>query len=627
MGESQTKMLRYNIEKFLKLLHSERNCRQYMTRLIKSASFLLALCLLATACGGDSDSSDTTVPDSVTEPPAVVPTTTTSLSQSSTTTTTSTVPPTTSTTGPPEPVELYPPEGARRFFLFDCEVPEHFEGKSAVIDVLTDDTQIMQIYTEFEFPDCASLSDKIVVRLEHLPPEEAREKILADLGSDEPTLEVIQADLPLLRQLAEEGKLLSLSSYLEANREDYITRDIIDAYMEMATLDGEIYGIPAAADMPLLYLNTLTFYDRDSSDNRDSPESLENPDNPDSLESLEIPESPGSLAPTTFADLIALCQQWSDSTSFLTPLATPEDRGEFFGNLLRAAGGSWLNEDGTPAFASEEGVQAANVMRQLIESCMDENWASYTAEDILRKFSDGDLPMAVLDASYAASLYRRRSTPLWSSYATAVSELAEEVEKGCQDRYRNDEGYLTDDYTPEVRIDCFHEYAGTYLARSSIDRSAVTFAPVPKLFSPDGTYASSPTATFFAIPASVASDESADPELIVRLLLDSTDYDSQQPVKYFGLPTRNAVTPDTLTLLDLSNYTSVYPLSPPFKFAAGDVLEEGLPAELPNPARDIAVNAVGMALSDLDSGKSAETILREAEQEFTEQARDADLLS
>lgn len=566
-----------------------------MTRSIKSASFLLVLCLLATACGGDSDSSDNTVPASITEPPVVEPTTTTSLPQSPTTTTTSTVPPATSTTAPPEPAELYPPQRARDLFPFVCDWPEHFEGKSAVIDVLTDDTQIMQIYTAFEFLECANLSSEIVLRQEHLPSEEAREKILADLGSDEPTLEVIQADLPLLRQLAEEGKLLSLSPYLEANGEDYITRDLIDAYMEMATLDGEIYGIPAVADMPLLYLNTLTFHDRDSQ------------------------------APTTFVDLIALCQQWSDSTTFLTPLATPEDRGEFFGELLRAAGGSWLNEDGAPAFASEEGVQAANVMRQLIQSCMDENWASYTAEDILRKFRDGDLPMAVLDASSAVSLYNRRSTPLWMSYETTVSDLAEERKTDCEDQYRNEEGYLTDDYTDEIRLDCFSEYATTDLAGSLIDLSAVAFAPVPKLFLPDSTYASSPTATFFAIPASVASDESADPELIVRLLLDSTDYDSQQPVKYFGLTTRNAVFPDTLR--DIADYNSVYPLSPPFQFAAGDVLGEGLPAEFPNPARDIAVNAVGMALSDLDSDEPAETILREAEQAFAEQAREADLLS
>ena len=600
-----------------------------MTRLIKSASFLLALCLLATACGGDSDSSDTTVPASGTEPPVVEPTTATSLPQSSTTTTTSAVPPATSTTVPPEPAELYPPQLPReRDFLFDCEMPEHFEGKSAVIDVLTDDTQIMQIYTAFEFLDCASLSSKIDLRAEHLPAEEAREKILADLASDEPTLEVIQADLPLLRQLAEEGKLLSLSPYLEANREDYITRDLIDAYMEMATLDGEIYGIPAVADMPLLYLNTLTFYNRDSSDNLDGQETPDSPDNPDSPETPEnpdgpdnpdSPETPDSLTPATFADLIALCRQWNDSTSFLTPLATPEDRGEFFGDLLRAAGGSWLNEDGTPAFASEEGVQAANVMRQLIESCMDENWASYTAEDILRKFRDGDLPMAVLDASSSVSLYNRRSTPLWMSYETVLSDLAEERETDCEDRHRNEEGYLTDEYTAEIRLNCFQEYDATYLVRSSINRSAVAFAPVPKLFSPDSAYASSPATTFFAIPASVASDESADPELIVRLLLDSTDYDSQQPIKYFGLPTRNAVSPDTLR--DIAHYTSVYPLSPPFQFAAGDVLEEGLPAELPNPARDIAVNAVGRALSELDSDKTAETILREAEQAFTEQAR------
>ena len=594
-----------------------------MTRSIKSASFLLVLCLLATACGGDSDSSDPSVPASVPEPPVVEPTTAASLPQPSTTTTTSTVPPETSTTVPPEPAELYPPQRAReRDFLFDCEVPEHFEGKSAVIDVLTDDTQIMEIYTTFEFLDCASLSSGIVLQQEHLPPEEAREKILADLGSDEPTLEVIQADLPLLRQLAEEGQLLSLSPYLEANREDYITRDLIDAYMEMATLDGEIYGIPAVADMPLLYLNTLTFYDRDSPDDPDVSESPDSQDDPDSTEN---PDGPDSLAPATFADLIALCQQWSDSTSFLTPLATPEDRGEFFGDLLRAAGGSWLNEDGTPAFASDEGVQAANVMRQLIESCMDENWASYTAEDILRKFRDGDLPMAVLDASSAVSLYNRRSTPLWISYETAVSDLAEVREKECEDRYRNEDGYIADEYTAEVRIDCFQEYNSTYLSRSAINRSAVAFAPVPKLFFPASTYASSPTATFFAIPASVASDESADPELIVRLLLDSTDYDSQQPVKYFGLPTRNAVSPETLR--DISDYTSVYPLSPPFQFAAGDVLEEGLPAELPNPARDIAVNAVGRALSELDSDEPAETILREAEQAFTQRAREADLLS
>lgn len=591
-----------------------------MTRLIKSASFLLVLCLLATACGGDSDSSDTTVPASVAEPPVVEPTTATSLPQSSTTTTTSAVPSTTSTTVPPEPAELYPPQLPReRDFLSVCKMQEHFEGKSAVIDVLTDDTQIMQIYTAFEFLDCASLSSEIDLRQEHLPPEEAREKILADLASDEPTLEVIQADLPLLRQLAEEGKLLSLSPYLEANREDYITRDLIGAYMDMATLDGEIYGIPAVADMPLLYFNTLTFYDRDSSDNLETPDSPDNPETPDGPDNPDSPDNRESLTPTTFADLIALCRQWSDSTSFLTPLATPEDRGEFFGDLLRAAGGSWLNEDGTPAFASEEGVQAANVMRQLIESCMDENWASYTAEDILRKFRDGDLPMAVLDASSAVGLYNRRSTPLWMSYEAAVSDLAEERETDCEDRHRNEEGYLTDEYTDAIRLNCLREYDSTYLARSSIHRSAVAFAPVPKLFFPDSAYASSPTATFFAIPASVASDESADPELIVRLLLASTDFDSQQPVKYFGLPTRTSVSPDTL--LDISHYTSVYPISPPFQFAAGDVLEEGLPAELPTPARDIAVNAVGRALSELDSDKTAETILREAEQAFNEQAR------
>ncbi|MEM6529959.1 MAG: extracellular solute-binding protein, partial [Chloroflexota bacterium] len=142
-----------------------------------------------------------------------------------------------------------------------------------------------------------------------------------------------------------QGWLLPLNDLVEQYREEYNLNDIPETVWEGGTLDGNIYGIPMVG-------NTLHFVYR-----QDIFEELE----------LEIPE--------TYDEVIAICDAIGlDNSDYDIPFGIDFSRPrgfelEFF-MLLRAYGGDYLNEDNTPAFNGEEGLQAIAMMQRIAESCV-----------------------------------------------------------------------------------------------------------------------------------------------------------------------------------------------------------------------------------------------------------------
>lgn len=601
----------------------------------------VVLALLAVGCSSSSESSG----------PGTSPDTNPSQTNQPDQPAETTSPPasTTQSTEAPRPTTQYPPREAINNFRQNCSEEDAFEGRSAVVSVLTDDTTLMRIYADYEIRDCAGNSNSIEVSHRTVPEGASSDSIVTELSNPNTDFDVVQVDWNTLQRLIDQDLIYSLTEAFELYRFTYGLNDIRRIYTELASRDDEIYGIPATVDTSLIYFDTIardqfeipgffaTFDDAIEfcmDVNARSSEGVGDSDQPDAPITQRR-----QLTSNDFEHTIAI------------PLALPAERAELFGNILRSLGGSWLDDDNTPAFDSEIGVEALTTLRDLAMNCMSENALDYTQEDALRAFHNREITAAVLDASNAHFIYSDRHTTLWAQYEqnleniveiesnvldceanllaaaeldapeeTILSEgdelsdesLSSPLDLDAPDLFEFDDGSLSD-FELEARAECSEIVGGDIGSYSSLT-SPIGYARLPSAGSDDNPSASPTEIKFFVFPKNSDIRDT----LAIQLILETTDIDSQQSIKYYGVPTRFGVTPEIdESYADFSPETVLSPTNYDITFAA---IINGLPPEtLPNELI-LAKEIVGEAMSQLfDPATTPADILEQAGQDYLDQ--------
>ena len=312
---------------------------------------------------------------------------------------------------------------------------------------------ITDFYAE-ELESCNSV-DNLTVNTQLLASADAQEQVRLALstGGDSP-YDIVHFANSGVAEWGGAGWLLPLNDLIDQYGEEYNLDDIPQAAWDAVTIDGQIYGVPIVG-------NTLHFIYR-----------------------ADIYEEFGLEVPETYDDVIAACETIGlDNRDFDAPFTINLSAGwaweiEFF-QFLRAYGGDFLNEDLTPAFNGEEGVQALELIMSVAEACMGDFGYSFNLNDQEVAMQLGTLP----------------STNMWASRAANMSD-------------------------PE-RTDLM---------------DVIAYAPAPRV-TEDSLRAGSAWNDFYGIPATVTND----PELIFQIIMEAADEESQQRAAATGMTTRLAV--------------------------------------------------------------------------------------
>ena len=251
---------------------------------------------------------------------------------------------------------------------------------------------------------------------------------------------------------ADAGWLHPLNDLIEKYQDEYDYADI--AGQDEFTVDGMVYGIRFERNMRHLFYR------------------------PDLLEKygLEVPE--------TWDDVIAACGVLAEEESILLPFTLQLHAGWAwrveFTELMLGFGGKEINEDGTPAFNSPEGVQALEKLVEIVNACMGEEGLNYSIDDSQTGIATGDIAIA----------------HTWTSRAAAMDD-------------------------PD-----FSDYVGQ-----------IEFAPAPRAL-PDGPHAAYTGGAGFSIPHVTDVDH----ETAFLVIMEAVDLQSQTEASNYSTVSRLAVT-------------------------------------------------------------------------------------
>ncbi len=230
------------------------------------------------------------------------------------------------------------------------------------------------------FLDKCDAVENVDVNVRIMDNAAAREQMaLAFSSGGESPYGIVHQSNSSIQENAWDGHLLPLNEYIDKYREEYELDDIPPVHWEAATFDGQIMGIPMAA-------NTIHLMYR-----------------ADLLEKYELEP------PTTYDEIVNMCQVLEAEESIDVPFTMDLSAGwawtiAFF-EATRSAGGEFFVE-GTnePAFNSPEGVYALEKMKEVIDGCMGDVGLTYTFPDSLRGLGNGNVAMIHTWAGQAPNL-------------------------------------------------------------------------------------------------------------------------------------------------------------------------------------------------------------------------------
>ena len=322
---------------------------------------------------------------------------------------------------------------------------------SASVNMIGWTYPIIDLYAS-ELEACNSV-DNIEVNTQLLDSGSAHDQLRLALGaggtSPYDIIMVTEADI---NSYVAEGWMMPLNDLIDKYEEAYDISDI--SGLADMTVDGDIYGLP-------MEQNTRHLFYR-----------------PDLLEKYMID------VPQTWDDVIDACGALAEEDSIVIPFTTQLHAGWAwrieFSDMVFAFGGQLLNDDNTPAFHGDAGVQAMNKLLEIVDACMGAEGLTYSIDDSQIGIATGELAMAFT----------------WASRAAAMDD-------------------------PD-----FSDYVGQ-----------IEFAPAPRATA-DGLYgATGGTGAGLGIPANIDDD----PELVFQVILEAMDVESQIRASSVGVITRNAV--------------------------------------------------------------------------------------
>ena len=212
--------------------------------------------------------------------------------------------------------------------------------------------------------------------IQFLDSTQATEQMNLDLSTGSPNFEIIQASNNVIGELANQGRLYPLNDLIEKYRDEFDLDKIDPAFLEMGSVDGNIYTIPMVS-------NTLhTFYN------------------------AAIFDELGVEVPNTFDELFALCpvlQEAGYDTAYGMRLSSASCWYIHFDSIISTLGLPSTNPDGTTNWQTPEALEAAKIMVDILEDCSPLN-GSYSVDDVQAGLQAAEIPLGYLWASRAGAM-------------------------------------------------------------------------------------------------------------------------------------------------------------------------------------------------------------------------------
>ena len=224
-----------------------------------------------------------------------------------------------------------------------------------------------------ELEECTS--GNLAVNAQLLALADAQPQIEAELAGDSTDFEIISTSDGTLARHADE--FVDLSAYIEEHWLRFDLGDIPQPFWEAATVDGRILGVP-------LFVNTLhLFYNSQIL----AEYGIEPPDNYD-----ELLVACDTLRAAGFDDPFNMNVNFAGAREIE------------FNSILTSLGGTLINDDNTPGWNTEQGLQAANTFLAVSQRCMSDAGRAMSIDDAQAALLAGTLPMARTWADRAAAM-------------------------------------------------------------------------------------------------------------------------------------------------------------------------------------------------------------------------------
>jgi ABC-type glycerol-3-phosphate transport system substrate-binding protein len=332
---------------------------------------------------------------------------------------------------------------------------------------------------------------------------ENQSKVILSAGGTSP-YEILQAFNGWMPEYIHNQWVLPLNEYVEKYRDEYDLDDISQSLWDVCSDDGVIYGFPFQQNLQHIFYRTDLFEEYN----------------------LQPPKTFDEL----FQVLDVLKEKGDTQYQFALALDGASGAATEFNNALIAFGGEWFDENDNPAFNSEAGVKAIELLKKLLPY-MPREVLSYTNSDVSVAFQQ-EL-VAVIN--------------IWTSRA----------------------GEITDPTVSKVA-----------------DR--VGFAPAPSSVIGGIPYTNW-TQDMFVIPANVGGD----PELIFRFIAETLKYDTMVEAAPLAIGSRSSVAENPSIIAAHPNYVAVmetiengaksYPIKPYFgsaRLIVGSYVAKALAGEI-----------------------------------------------
>ena len=253
----------------------------------------------------------------------------------------------------------------------ECPIPNPEENVD--IDLIGWEFPIVVQYAD-ELEECAE--GNYTFNVQFLDSTQATEQMNLDLATGSPNFEIIQASNNVIGELANQGYLYPLNDLIDKYRDQFDLDQVDPAFLEMGSVDGNIYTIPMVS-------NTLhTFYNQ------------------------AIFDELGVDVPDTFDELFALCpvlQEAGYDTAYGMRLSSPSSWYIHFDSVISSLGLRSTNPDGTTNWETPEALEAVNILVRILEECSPLN-GSYSVDDVQAGLQTAEIPLGYLWASRAGAM-------------------------------------------------------------------------------------------------------------------------------------------------------------------------------------------------------------------------------
>ena len=254
----------------------------------------------------------------------------------------------------------------------DCPIPNPEE--EVEIDLLGWSFPVVDEFAK-QLEECGEGNYSFNVQF--LDSTEARNQATLDLATGDPSFEIIQGSNSFIVELANQDLLRPLNDFIDKYGDEFDLDQIDQSFYDLGSVDGNVYAIPMVS-------NTMhVFYNEAKMD--------------------EL----GLTVPTTFDEAIAQCADLEEAgvAGFAIMASAGWAWQIEFDNVLGSMGVDPVDpETGQPNFNSPEGIAAANVLVDVLESCGGSTAGSYSTDDIQNAFQTEEYIVGQTWASRAAAM-------------------------------------------------------------------------------------------------------------------------------------------------------------------------------------------------------------------------------